>query len=144
MTLEKWLLLPLFIHVLLIAYIGVELLQRRRRAVNSGEVKLEDISANPWGWPYRVRKYGQNFTNQFETPMLWYGVCAIAVAVRQIDLVMVILSWVFLGSRFAHTFVQTGRNNVNSRFMAFLIGFAAVFAMWMWLATKYFLFGGSA
>jgi hypothetical protein len=49
------------------------------------------------------------------------------------------MSWVFLLSRLAHSYIQTTHNDVPSRMRVFLFGFFVLVLMWLWLALKLFL-----
>jgi hypothetical protein len=131
MLLTKLLLLPLLLHVLLTLFVGVRTLQARYKAVRRGQTKLDDIATDSSAWPSRVKKLGNNFDNQFQTPLFWYGVCALVVALKLEDYLFVALSWMFLLSRLAHSYVHTTHNDVPSRMRIFLFGFAILIMMWL-------------
>ena len=141
MILNKLLLLPLFLHVLLIVFVGVRSLRARIKSVTSGQTKLGDIAVNAGGWPRRVQQIGNNFDSQFDLPMLWYSCCALLVATGQTDVISVGLSWFFLLARMAHTFVHIGSNDVPTRMRVYLAGLVAVVFMWVWFGIRYFLIG---
>jgi hypothetical protein len=137
MLLTKLLVLPLLLHVLLTVFVGVRSLQARIKAVRRGQTKLDDIATDSNAWPHRVKKLGNNFDNQFETPTFWYAICAFVVALKLEDYFFVALSWIFLLSRLAHSYVQTTHNDVPSRMRLFLFGFTAVVLMWLWFGLKF-------
>jgi hypothetical protein len=137
----KLLLLPLFAHVVLILFVGMDSLRARIKSVRSGATKLHEVATNSNAWPSRVKKFGDNFDNQFQTPMLWYAVCAFVVILHFEDLVFVVLSWLFLFTRIVHTYVQTTHNEVPTRMRIFLLGFFTLIVMWAWLALRLFLIG---
>lgn len=139
MTLTKLLLLPLLLHVLMTTFVGMRSLQSRIKAVRTGQTKLHDIATDSNAWPSRVKKLGNNFDNQFDSPMLWYGACALIVALKLEDYVFVALSWMFLLSRLTHSYVHTTHNDVLSRMRLYLFGFAMLIVMWLWLGLKLFL-----
>jgi hypothetical protein len=138
--LTKWFLLPLFLHVLLTLVVGARSLRARIDAVRKGRVKLAEIANNNSAWPDDARKLGNNFNNQFESPTLWYAVCALVVALRMEDLFLVVMSWLFLGARLGHSFIHTGSNNVRMRLSLFLCGFTVIVVMWAWFMFKLFHF----
>jgi hypothetical protein len=137
----KLFLLPLFLHVLLILFVGLRMLSSRIKAVRNGSAKLNEIATDSGAWPRKVRQLGNNFDNQFDTPMLWYGAAGLVVALNVADLLFVGLSWMFLLTRIAHSLVQTGDNDVPTRMRIFLFGFFVLFAMWVWLGVKLFVLG---
>ena len=141
MLLEKLLLLPLFLHVLLILYIGSRSLKSRYSAVLSGKTKLSAIATNSSNWPDDVRKWGNNFDNQFQVPTLWYAVCALLLVTGKVDWIFVALSWLILLTRLVHSYVHTGTNDVPPRMRAFLASFAFVLLMWVWLALRLYVIG---
>lgn len=135
------LLLPLFLHVLLITVVGYVSVRARIRSVRAGETRLKDIALGNDAWPNRVRQLGNNFDNQFDVPMLWYACSALVVATGFADWIAVALSWAFFVARLAHTLVHTGSNYVPTRMRIFLVGFAVVFAMWAWFGLRLFVIG---
>jgi hypothetical protein len=139
MTLTKLLLLPLVLHVFMTMFVGSRSLRARTRSVVSGETKLSSIATNSSAWPEHVRQWGNNFDNQFDTPLFWYGVCALIVALHMEDTVFVVLSWLFLASRVAHSYVHVTSNRVPLRMRVFLFGFTSLVMMWMWFAIRLFV-----
>lgn len=141
MTLEKWLLLPLFLHIALITFVGIRSATSRVKSVVGGETKINAIALDSGAWPDSVRKIGNNFDNQFQVPMLWYGVCAFILITQKTDWVLVSLSWAFLIARVWHSAIHIGSNYVPLRMRVFLGSFVAVFLMWAWFALRLFMIG---
>ena len=141
MSATQWLLLPLFLHVLLILYVGSRSLKSRFAAVISGKTKLSAIATDSSNWPDDVRKWGNNFDNQFQVPNLWYAICALLLVMGKIDWFFVILSWLVLLARVLHSYVHTGTNDVPLRMRAFLASFGFVLLMWAWFALRLYVIG---
>jgi hypothetical protein len=141
MTIEKWLLLPLFLHIALISFVGVRSVRARISSVVGGETKIDNIALNSGAWPADVRKIGNNFDNQFQVPMLWYGVCALLLVTQKADWIGVALSWAFLIARVWHSAIHIGTNYVPLRMRVFLGSFVAVFLMWVWFALRLYVIG---
>jgi hypothetical protein len=141
MTNIQLLLLPLFLHVLLITVVGISAVQARIRSVLGGETRMKDIALGTDAWPDKVRQLGNNFDNQFDVPMLWYACCALLLGTGLADWISVALSWLFLAARVAHAFIHTGSNYVPTRMRVFLAGFAIVFSMWAWFGLRLFVIG---
>jgi hypothetical protein len=139
--LTKLLVIPLVMHVLLVLYIGMRSLRARIRSVRSGQTKLSDIAVASDAWPRRVKQYGNNFDNQFETPTLWYGCTAIILALGLVDLMFVGLSWCYLLLRAAHSIIHMGSNDVPSRMRVFIVSFFVLVVMWLWLAFRLVMLG---
>jgi hypothetical protein len=141
MTIEKWLLLPLFLHIALISFVGIRSVRARISAVVGGETKIDAIALNSGAWPSDVRKLGNNFDNQFQVPMLWYGVCALLLVTQKADWIGVALSWAFLIARVWHSAIHIGTNYVPLRMRVFLGSFVCVFLMWAWFALRLYVIG---
>ena len=106
----------------------------RTRALKSGQ-----MSAPGAKWPPAAAKFGDCYSNQFELPVLFYVLIAIALPLRHADLVIVLLSWVFVVTRFAHAGIFVTSNNMKTRPLAWLAGVLVLFAMWLYFALKILL-----
>lgn len=140
MNLVQWLLLPAFAHVVLVLTVGMMMGRARVKAVRGG-VRIKDIATDNSRWPDDVRKIANNYTNQFEVPVLFYAALALIVATGKADAIAVVLAWLFVASRIAHTLIHTGANKVLLRFRAFLFGFACVAVLWVWFAIRLYVIG---
>ena len=87
----------------------------------------------------RAAQLGDAFANQFELPVLFYILIALALPLRHADLVIVALSWVFVVTRFAHAGVFVTSNDLNRRSLAWFAGVLVLFAMWLYFALKILL-----
>ncbi len=141
MTVTQLLLLPVFIHVALTAWVGTRTVRARIASVRGGETRIKDIALNNRAWPDQVLRLGNNFDNQFDVPMMWYGCCALLVATGLADGVSVALSWMFVAARILHSYVHTGSNYVPLRMRIFLAGFVCMSAMWIWFGIRLFAIG---
>jgi hypothetical protein len=141
MTQIQWFLLPLFLHVALIVWVGTRSVRARIASVRGGKTKIGDIALNSSAWPDEVLKFGNNFNNQFELPTIWYAVSAFILITAKLDWICIGLSWAFLVARIAHSAVHTGSNNVPVRMRVFLASVFAVVAIWVWLAIRTFVIG---
>jgi hypothetical protein len=141
MTQQQWFLLPLFLHVLLIVWVGVRSLRARISSVLNRQTKLKDIALNSSAWPDEVLKFSNNYNNQFEFPTIWYAVSAFILITEKLDWICIGLSWAFLVARLCHTYVHVGSNVVPMRMKMFLASVIAVVAMWIWFAIRIFLIG---
>ncbi len=141
MTQLQWLLLPLFIHFALLTFVGIRALLGRIHAVRSGKTRLKEIALSPAAWPEDVRKFGNNFTNQFELPTFWYAISALLIVTNKIDTVQIILSFVFVVARIIHTAVHTGKNVVPHRMYCFLVAFTSLVLMWVWFGLRLYFIG---
>src|SRR5437879_4007116 len=81
----------------------------RTGALKRRETSLKDIALGQPNYPARVKQIGDCFSNQFEIPVLFYILIALALPLRHADLFIVLMSWVFVVLRFLHAgvFVTT-------------------------------------
>jgi hypothetical protein len=138
-TLEKWFVLPLVLHFFVVFMLGAAMGRARFKAAGSGRVKQADILNNSRNWPDDVLKFGNNFTNQFEIPVIWYALTLLALVTNTVNATLVVFSWLFLVFRLAHTIEHIGPNTLPRRFYFYLGGFLSLAAMWTWFAICYFV-----
>jgi hypothetical protein len=132
-------LLPVFVQIGLTFFLLFGMAISRSRALAGGQVKPKDISLRQPNWPTRVAQIGNCFASQFELPVLFYALIAIALPVRHADLPIVMLSWVFVVTRFAHAGIFVTTNNLQTRSLAWFAGALVLLAMWVYFALKLLL-----
>ena len=77
-----------------------------------------------------------NFRNLFELPLLFYVAISISHAVAATNGLLLVLAWLFVVSRIAHSAIQCGYNRVMHRFFAYLAGGVVLWALWGALAVS--------
>ena len=132
-------LLPVFVLVGLTFFLLLWMVGARRGALVGGQTKIRDIALGQQNWPTRATQIGNCYRNQFELPVLFYVLIALALPLRHADLVIVMLSWVFVVTRFAHAGIFVSSNDLNRRSLAWLAGVLVLFAMWLYFALKILL-----
>jgi hypothetical protein len=110
-------LLPVFVLVGLTFGLLLWTSGARRGAAAGGDARVRDI----------------------EMPLLFYILIALALPIRHADLVIVLLSWVFVVTRFAHAGIFVTSNNVQQSSMAWFASVLVLFAMWLYFALKILL-----
>ncbi|MCP1766827.1 MAPEG family protein [Bradyrhizobium japonicum] len=116
-------LLPVFVQVGLTFALLIGMGLARRRSLVSGETKSRDIAPG----------------DQFELPVLFYALIALALPLRHADLFIVLMSWVFVVTRFAHAGVFVSSNDLGRRSTIWLAGVLVLLAMWIYFALKMLL-----
>jgi hypothetical protein len=132
-------LLPVFVLVGLAFALLLWMASARSRALTAREVSFRDIASGQANWPGRAAQVGDCFSNQFELPLLFYTLIALALPLRHADLVVVLLSWVFVVTRFVHAGIFVTSNNIQQRSLAWLAGVLVLFAMWVYFALRILL-----
>jgi hypothetical protein len=80
-----------------------------------------------------------SFLEELGVPMLFYVLIAIAQPIRHADLVIVMLSWVFVVTRFANAGLLVAANGGRQRSLAWLASVLVLLAMWLYFALKILL-----
>ena len=132
-------LLPVFVLVGLTFFLLLWMASARTRSVKGRETRLKDIALGQSNWPERTTQIGNCFSNQFEVPVLFYVLIALALPLRHADLFIVLMSWVFVVTRFAHAGIFVTSNNVQQRSLAWFAGVLVLFAMWIYFALRMLL-----
>lgn len=115
-------LLPVFVQVGLTFVLLLWMADARRRAPGRGETQI-----------------GNCFSDQFELPVLFYALIALALPIRHADLIIVLLSWVFVVFRLLHAGIFVTSNDLGQRTSAWFAGALVLLAMWLYFALKILL-----
>ena len=130
--------LPVFVLVGLTLILLFSLGRSRLSVLRAGEVKVRDIALGERAWPKRILQLQNAYHNQFELPVLFYALVALALITRKADMLFVVMSWMFVVSRLVHAAIHVTSNKVSLRFMAFLVGVLILAAMWIIFAIRIF------
>lgn len=134
---QNLILLPVFVQAMLTCAVLLVLGVRRRRSMARRGQKVDDMAmARDVDWEKPALVASNNFKNQFELPVLFYAVAAFALVTRSIDMTFFLLAWVFVLTRVGHALVHLANGRVAWRGSFYLIGFAALVAMWIVLTVR--------
>ena len=120
------LVLPMFVHVLLAAFLYALLTIARAPAIWG--IGRRPDGTNPFAAV--EPRISANLSNQFEWPLLFYVACILLYLLGATGKLAVALAWLFVAGRIAHTIVQVCTNNVRLRGIIFTVNFAVVLGMW--------------
>jgi hypothetical protein len=132
-------LLPVFVLVGLAFTLLMGMAVARTRSLRLGETRFEDIALREPNWSARPTQIANCFSNQFEIPVLFYILIALALPLRHADLVIVVLSWIFVITRFVHAGIFVTSNNVPQRGLAWFVGVVVLLVMWIYFALRMML-----
>ena len=125
---------PLAAHIFLVFCLYALLVVRRAAVVRSGKVERIAFREN-LAEPEESRVVNRAIANQFELPILFYAVSILLYITQADNLVAVVLAWFFVATRCAHAYVHVFGNRLHLRRPLFGLGFAALFALWVWLVA---------
>jgi hypothetical protein len=132
-------LLPVFVLIGLTFALMLWMAGARRNALVSRETRVKDIVLGQPNWPVRATQIGNCFKNQFELPVLFYILIALALPLRHADYLIVVLSWVFVVTRLVHAGIFVSSNDLNRRSLAWFAGVVVLLIMWIYFALKILL-----
>jgi hypothetical protein len=125
------LLAPVFAMALLTAVVWLAMALVRNGSVLRGTASVryyETYSSEaPPDW---IERPARTFNNLMQVPTLFYVICALMIALRQIDPAQVTLAWLFVGTRIAHALVYILWNRVSIRFAMYTASCLALAVMW--------------
>jgi hypothetical protein len=108
----------------------------RARSMRENRTTYDDIALGQPAWSETATKFSNNYKNQFELPVLFYAVCALALAAKVVDPLLVGLAWAFVAARVAHALIHVTYNKVPHRATAFFVSIVLVIAMWLSVASR--------
>ena len=122
---------PMAAMVVLTFAILITLFRTRVRAVREGEVSGTFYKTYQGGEePRSSAQLTRHFVNLFESPVLFYAACVVAMVVGQSGTAMIVLAWVYVGMRVVHAIIHTGRNKIPPRIGVYLASWFVILAMW--------------
>lgn len=129
MTLK--LIYPTLAMIFWIFVVGVILALRRKTAFTSRAVRPDEVSVSTERYPVPARLAAANFSNQFETPVIFFAVVMVAMETGATGYVMALLAWLYVATRVVHTLIHVGPNKLPLRGAVYGVGCIALFCMWL-------------
>ena len=128
---QNLILFPVFALAALTFGIGIRLARLRFAAVKRGDLSPRYFAINRGGEiPEYLAKVSNNYNNLLELPVLFYVVAVLLYVTNRIELTQIILAWVFVCSRYMHSYIHTTYNNVRHRLRSFMLGVIVLISMW--------------
>lgn len=121
------LVLPMAAHVALAALLYV--LLTIARAPKIWGIGQRADGSNPWA--ALEPRISANLSNQFEWPVFFYAACLLLLQGQLVSTAAVLLAWVFVVGRLAHSCVQILTTNIRLRGLVFTVNFLATIGLWV-------------
>ena len=129
-------LLPVFVHVLLVFILLFWMGKERRGALVTREVQMKDIALDEPNWPKKATQLGNCLKNQFEFPVLFYALCAFLAVTKRTTLFLLACAWGYVVLRSLHAYIHLTSNQVIRRFQAYVASSVVLFVMWGVFAVR--------
>lgn len=131
-------LFPVIFLVLLTFGIALWMGWLRFEAVRRGDLAPRYYELNRGGKPPDyLAKVANNYNNLLELPMLFYLLAVLLYVTRQVDWAQWFLAWLFVASRYVHSYIHTNSNHVPHRMRAFIAGSAILITMWLIFIARF-------
>ena len=122
----------------LVLLVGLRLIQNR-----VSEMKAKQIHPQATSNSIQITSQlenvqaADNYKNLFEAPILFYALCAVALATNHTPNWLVWGVWAFVVLRYLHSFIQCTYNKVIHRLPVFLTSFFLITALWIIFAIGF-------
>ncbi|PBB96267.1 MAPEG family protein [Mesorhizobium sp. WSM3862] len=124
---------PMLAQVLLVYIVYLVMLKRRYLAVKSGEAKISQYKVRSTE-PASSVTVANNLINQFELPVLFHVLCLALFVTNGVNYLTLTLVWLFVVTRYVHSWVHLTRNYLLHRSRAFFLGAGILLVAWIWFA----------
>lgn len=128
---DSTLIYPLSIQVFLTFAIGFLTLKSRMHAVKHKEVSPSYFKHNRGKAPESMLRYGDNFQNQFELPVLFYLLISLLLITETSHIGFLIGAWLFVATRLIHSYIHIKTNHILHRMKLFVAGVLTLMVMWI-------------
>lgn len=79
--------------------------------------------------PERIQGPANNLKNLFELPVIFYALCAFALALQHDDALLTGLAWAYVLARAVHSAIHCTVNSVQPRFAAYMVSSIVLWIM---------------
>jgi hypothetical protein len=135
MTMQA-MLMPVFAQVALTFALLFWMSYLRIQAIRQGKVAPHAVALREPNWPPRATQISNAYHNQLETPLLFYVLILLALETKTADSILLVLSWLFVVSRFVHAYIHITSNRIDRRGPVFLVGAIGLALMWIIVAAR--------
>ena len=122
---------PFFAMALLVAIVAGLTFRERVRQYKSMRLHPQKApTRKEFAAVMQDTRCSDNFQNLFETPVMFYVVCLGLYVSQTVSLAAVVLAWLYVLTRYAHSWVHCGSNKVMWRFRCFAASVFTLIALW--------------
>lgn len=127
----------MFAMVLLTFAVGLVTVITRVSVINKKQVSIKAFALMDYQkMPDKVTQTTRNFNHLFEVPLLFYVAASLCVYLSIDNYLTLALAWLFVASRYLHSFIHLTYNNILHRLSIFWLGFICVLGLWIVLVVN--------
>ena len=132
----KPLLIPLLAHVALTFVVMIIMYRKRVAEMKSKRIHPQRMKTRSGTHGVLTDSEGaaNNYANLFEAPVLFYLAILVTLMPMVQDSIIVALAWIYVASRYVHSFIHVTYNRVMHRFWVFVFSSLVLLAVWVRLA----------
>ena len=129
----KPLLIPVLAQVALSFIVMFTMYRKRVAEMKSKRIHPQRIKtrSNAHGVLPDSESAANNYVNLYESPVLFYTAILLTLILMLQDNVLVALSWIYVISRYIHSFIHVTYNRVMHRLTIFIFSSFVLFALWL-------------
>ena len=134
---QETILFPVFGMVTLSLLVWVRMYYIRIAYLTNSDIGLQDYrSSQGPAFPHEVAAPSDNFKNLFETPVLFYTLATLLFASHRADFYYLVLAWLYVILRWAHSGIHLTYNRVIHRFSVHAGSCLLLWVMWIRFAGQ--------
>jgi hypothetical protein len=123
--------MPFFVLILLTIVVWIVMYARRipltlRSGLHPNQLTPQELARIS---PPGVSNPSDNLKNLFEVPVIFYALALYLYVSGQVDSLYVVLAWIFVGLRVAHSLVHCTFNTILLRFGIYIVSTLTLWAM---------------
>lgn len=126
------LLYPLLAMAALTVLVWIGIYVSRVREIRSRRIPVQKLASRASAAEVlgNVAGPSDNLMNLFELPVLFYVIVILLYVMDSADTVYLVLAWIFVLARAAHSLIHCTYNRVMHRFGVYLLSSVVLWAMW--------------
>ena len=122
---------PAISMMILTLFLYVKNYLDNRKATINKSIKFSYFKTYAGEVPNYIAVSRQTLKNQFELPIFFYFLISIILVFDKVSQLDLILSWIFVASRYLHCYIRLSSNNVINRAKVFLSGMIVLIIWWV-------------
>jgi hypothetical protein len=136
---QKLILLPLLAQILLTIIVSLRLVSARISEMRQKRIHPQKINTSTGASQQLCDslKISDNFSNQFETPVVFYTLIILLYVTNMANTMFMILASVYVVLRYVHSYIHCGNNDVMQRFYVFVTGTILLWITWVLFAFEF-------
>jgi len=122
---------PVFAMVLLTFFSYIVMFLIVKKYITKKEIKYGQFKLYRGEFPDDYEQSRQHLKNQFELPIIFYLLVALLYSLNNLQYIDIILAWLFVISRYIHSFIRFKNNYLPYRGTVFSFGLVVLLAGWI-------------